>query len=284
MKEIKFLVPYVIFTSFNYYFAKNGLLYSSPLAFMGIRYLLSGIVLLAFSRKLVLTKQLLLLSVVTVGSTIFWAYGLIYVSPTESAVLSYSMPLFSLPLAFMLVGERPTILEMMGIAVGFAGVVIYGIPLFHGFTIVGVILTLVNAVFWAAFSVMYRKLKDQDPIAINATQFIIGSAIMLAISPVDFRIVFTMNFTIDLLWLVTLGGILQFVLWNMMIRVSRVNRITVLAFSVPIFTMIIGILTTREVPGILSASGVVVMFLGILISRLKRGISIVNSRKTAGSK
>ncbi|HLH85604.1 MAG TPA: DMT family transporter [Thermoplasmataceae archaeon] len=276
MREIKFLIPYIVVTSFNYYFAKDGLNYSSPLAFMGLRYLLSGIILVAISRKLILSREIILLTFATVGSTMFWIYGLIYISPAESAVLSYSMPLFSLPLAFLIVGERPTKIEVLGIVIGFAGVVIYGLPLLSGFTLLGAVLTLINALFWGTFSVMYRRLKDQDPFAVNATQFLIGALIMLAISPIDFRIDITPAFTLDFLWVVTAGGVLQFVLWNLMIRTSRVNRITVLAFTVPIFTIIIGVFTTRIIPDMFSIAGVCIMFIGILLSRLRRGIAVVN--------
>ena len=277
MKEIKFLVPYVVFTAFSYYFAKNGLIYASPFAFMGLRYLLAAGVLLAMSRKLIFSRNLLYLSLMTVTSTMFWSYGLLYVSPAESAVLSYSMPLFSLPIAFFMVSEKPSRTELIGIFVGFTGIMVYGLPLLQGFTEIGMILTVINAFFWGMFTVFYRKLKDQDPVSINASQMLIGGLIMMALSPLDFSLRINYEFLIDLLWMGTMGGALQFLLWNYMIRISKVNRITVLAFSVPIFTMVLGAIMSNAFPGILTTAGVSIMFFGILISRLKGGISIVDS-------
>ena len=276
MKEIKFLVPYVVFTAFSYYFAKNGLIYASPFAFMGLRYLLAAGVLLAMSRKLIFSRNLLYLSLMTITSTMFWSYGLLYVSPAESAVLSYSMPLFSLPIAFFMVSEKPSRTELIGIFVGFTGIMVYGLPLLQGFTEIGMILTVINAFFWGMFTVFYRKLKDQDPVSINASQMLIGGLIMMALSPLDFSLRINYEFLIDLLWMGTMGGALQFLLWNYMIRISKVNRITVLAFSVPIFTMVLGAIMSDAFPGILTTAGVSIMFFGILISRLKGGISIVD--------
>lgn len=275
MKELKMLVPYVVFTAFSYYFAKDGLVYSSPFLFMGLRYLIAGIILLAISRRLIFSRNLLILSLMTLTSTMFWAYGLIHVSPPESAVLSYSMPLFSLPIAFVMIREKPTKMELLGIITGFTGIVIYGFPLLTGFTELGVILTVVNAFFWAMFTVFYRKLKDEDPITINASQLMVGAAVMLAISLFDFRVTLAPIFLVDLLWMGTLGGAATFLLWNYMIRVSKVNRITVLAFSVPIFTMIVGAIDSMSFPDLFSIIGVAVMFMGILMSRINRGISIV---------
>ena len=283
LKELKFLLPYVVFTAFSYFFAKDGLVFASPFVFMGLRYLIAGAMLLSISRRIILTKSLLFLSVVTVTSTVFWAYGLLYVSPSESAVLSYSMPLFSLPIAFLLVSEKPSRMEILGIVIGFAGVLIYGIPLFSGFTLVGMVLTVINAFFWGTFTVFYRKFKDQDPVAVNATQFIVGAGIMLALSPLDFHLRITTGFLIDLAWMGTLGGALQFLLWNYMIRISKVNRITVLAFSVPIFTVVLEAFMTSRIPGIFSIAGVAVMFTGISLSRIRGGISVVVPEGNAGN-
>jgi drug/metabolite transporter (DMT)-like permease len=283
LKELKFLLPYVVFTAFSYFFAKDGLVFASPFVFMGLRYLIAGAMLLSISRRIILTRSLLFLSAVTVTSTVFWAYGLLYVSPSESAVLSYSMPLFSLPIAFLLVSEKPSRMEILGIAIGFAGVLVYGIPLLSGFTLVGMVLTVINAFFWGTFTVFYRKLKDQDPVAVNATQFIVGAGIMLALSPLDFHLRITTGFLIDLAWMGTLGGALQFLLWNYMIRISKVNRITVLAFSVPIFTVVLEAFMTSRIPGIFSIAGVAVMFTGISLSRIRGGISVVVPEGNAGN-
>ena len=275
MKELKYLLPYVVFTALSYYFAKNGLLFSSPLVYMGLRFLIGGVILLGISRKLVFSRDIIIFSLLTTFSTILWAYGLTLVSPSESAVLSYSMPLFSLPIAFMLIREKPTRLEIIGTSIGFFGVIIYSLPLLGGFDLVGILLTVGNAVFWASYTVMYRKMKSQDPIALNASQFLIGAVIMLSLSPLDFRLVPTGDFVIDLLWLSILGGVVTFLMWNYMIRMSKVNRITVLSFSVPALTMVIGVFVTKSLPELLSVLGVLIMFIGIFTSRLKRGISFV---------
>ena len=278
MKAIWLLIPYVVFTSLSYYFAKDGLYFASPFLFMGLRYLIAGLILLAVARKLVVTRNLIYLSIMTATSTMFWAFGLLYVSPSESAVLSYSMPLFSLPIAFFMVSEKPSAMELASIIIGFLGILIYGFPLIHGFTALGVALTVINAFFWAMFTVFYRKLREEDPVSVNASQFLIGAAIMLALSPLGFRVDFTASFAIDLLWMATLGGAAQFLLWNFMIRRSRVNRITVLAFSVPIFTMALGAVMAMAIPDLFSLIGVSVMFTGIVLSRLKGGISFIKLR------
>lgn len=275
MRELKFLFPYAIVTDFSYFVAKNGLLFSSPMIFMAIRYLLSGLIILAFARKLIINKDILILSIMTTMATIFWIVGLLYVSPAQSSVLSYSMPLFSLPLAFLIVKEKPDIKELAGITVGFAGVFVYGIPLFSGFTLLGFVLTVINAFFWAGFTVYYRKVRESDPLAVNATQFLFGSIFLFALSPFGFHLTFNVQFTADLLYMAIFAGAIAFVTWNFLIKTSSVNKVTVLAFSVPISTTIIESVLSSSIPTIYGISGIALMFLGIMISRLRRGIKVI---------
>ncbi len=281
MKELKFLLAYVFMTSSSYFFAKNGLLYSSPIFFMALRYAISAAILIPFVRKIQINRDILILSLLTTTSTIFWSVGLLYVSPAQSSVLSYSMPLFSLPLAFLIVREKPTKYELTGIGVGFAGVVVYGIPLMGGFTMLGMILTIINAFFWASFTVYYRKMRDADPIAINSSQFLIGSGIMLLLSFPGFYFTFSTAFLIDLLWMATFGGAFSFLAWNYLIKVSSVNRVTVLAFSVPIFTTVLEAVISMAIPETLFIIGIAMMFVGIYISRLTEGINVVDKAEEA---
>ncbi len=276
MKELKFLLAYVVMTSSSYFFAKNGLLYSSPIFFMALRYAISAAILIPFVRKIQINRDILILSLLTTTSTIFWSVGLLYVSPAQSSVLSYSMPLFSLPLAFLIVREKPTKYELTGIGVGFAGVVVYGIPLMGGFTMLGMILTIINAFFWASFTVYYRKMRDADPISINASQFLIGSGIMLLLSFPGFYFTISTDFLIDLLWMATFGGAFSFLAWNYLIKVSSVNRVTVLAFSVPIFTTVLEAIISMAIPETFFIIGIAMMFVGIYISRLTKGINVVD--------
>jgi len=268
VKVLKYAVPYVIISSFNYYFAQEAVLNSSPITFNLIRYLISSAIFLSLARKIVLNRDVIQLSIYTVTSSVLWAYGLIYVSPAESAVLSYTMPLFSIPIAFLVLSERVTSIEILGVIVGFSGVMLYGLPLVHGFTLLGAVLTIANAVFWALFTVFYRKLKDYDPLTVNANQFLLGSVFLTLLLPLDYKIKFDTPFFYGILYTSTLGGAIGFFLWNLMLKVEKVSKVTVLSFSVPILTTVIeSVLGNPPYP--IQIAGIFLMFLGILISRLK---------------
>ncbi|EZQ01780.1 hypothetical protein CM19_11935 [Candidatus Acidianus copahuensis] len=271
-KILYFLIPYITLSTFNYEFAKEAVTYSTPFVFNLIRYITSAIIFLVLGGKLILSKDILFLSAMTTTSSVLWAYGLLYVSPAESAVLSYSMPLFAIPIALLIVKENPSPYELLGLGIGFSGILIYSIPLMKGSIGLGALITVVNAIFWAGFTVYYRKLKDKDPYDINASQFILGSLLLLPFAPIGFGIKLNTFFIDGIAYTSIIGGALSFFLWNMLAKLERVAKLTVMTFSVPIFSTIIQSIETYDLPQLSQVLGISVMFTGILISRLGKGI------------
>ncbi|MEM3292088.1 MAG: DMT family transporter [Saccharolobus sp.] len=269
MKVIRYLIPYVFISSFNYYFAKEAIESASPIVFNLIRYLISSAIFLSLTRKIIFNRDVLQLAIYTTSSSILWAFGLEYVTPSESAVLSYTMPLFSIPIALIVLSEIPTKMEIIGLIIGFTGVILYGLPLVHGFTLFGAIITIINAIFWAAFTVFYRKLRNYDPLVVNASQFTIGSGILLALLPLSYEVNFNTQFVYGITYTSLAGGALAFFLWNMMIKVEKIPKVVVLSFSVPITTTVIEYILYHNSPFPIQLFGISLMFLGILISRVK---------------
>ena len=172
----KWLVPYVIIASLQYQFTKDGLSYASPFVLMTFRYVFTGLIFYFLGgRKIPLDRDALLVAAFSSASTLPWAIGLGYVSAGDSAILSYTMPLFSIPLAFFAIREKVSSHELLGALVGFSGVVVYSLTLSHGSQPLGVFFTLIGAVFWGAYSVYYRKLRNRNPLPILTTQFLVGS-------------------------------------------------------------------------------------------------------------
>lgn len=268
MVKLYYIIPYVLINSLIYTFVKDGLCYVSPMFFMALRFLIGGVILLPFAKKLIINKDILLLAIFTTLSTSFWAYGLLYVEPSESAVLSYTMPLLAIPLSSLILKEKTTWVEALGIFIGFLGVIIYSLNLGLYFSLLGISLTLINAVFWALFTVYFRKLKGFDATSVNTVQLLIGSLIFFALSPIQFHFRFSLNFLFDLFYVSVLGGGISFYLWNSMLKTERVSKVTVLSFSIPALSTAVDEIRGVDItPGMMEGIGV--MFLGILISRLE---------------
>ncbi len=199
-------------------------------------------------------------------STGLWAVGLQYVSPGDSAVLSYTMPLFSIPIAYLVIREKASSREIAGAIVGFSGVVLYSLTLNHGSLLIGALFTLLNAFFWAAYSVYYRKLRQSDPVPILTTQFLLGSIPFIVGAFLFPKFDLTENLFLDLLYIVGITGVIQYYLWNALLRRGRVGRITTMAFAVPATSIVIDSVLSSTLPSDLAVAGAAVMFFGIFLS------------------
>ena len=267
----KWLVPYVIVASLQYQFTKDGLYYSSPFVLMTFRYVFTGVVFYFLGgRRIPLDRDALLVAGFSSASTLLWAVGLNDVSAGDSAILSYTMPLFSIPIAFIVIKEKILSREILGALVGFSGVVVYSFSLGHGSQPLGATLTLVGAVFWAAYSVYYRKLRNRDPIPIFTTQFLVGS-IPGAVGSLFYpQISPGINLLVDVVYIVLFSGVVLFFLWNGLLRRGRVGRITTLGFAVPAVTIVIDSVRTFALPSSLAVLGGVMMFIGVSIANWNR--------------
>jgi drug/metabolite transporter (DMT)-like permease len=264
---LKWFLPYVLVQAFQYQFTKNGLGYASPFVLMAMRYVgIGAIFYFLGGRRLALDRDSLLVALFASTSTILWAFGLQIVSPGDSAVLSYTMPLFSIPIAFLVIKEKISARELSGALVGFAGVVIYSTTLAHGSLLLGAIFTVLNAVFWAAFSVYYRKLRAREPVPVLTTQFVVGSIPMVIGSFFLPELRPSTSLLFDVLYIIFLSGVIQYYLWNGLMRRGRVGRITTMAFAVPAITIFLDSIQTLAFPSTFAIIGAIVMFVGIFIS------------------
>lgn len=224
---LKWFLPYVLVTSLQYQFTKDGLNYASPFVLMSVRYLFAGTVFyFVGGRKIQFDRDSILVAVFASFSSIFWAIGLSSVSAGDSAVLSYTMPLFSIPLAFLIIRERGSTRELSGAIIGFGGVTLYSIALAHGSQFFGALYTILAAVFWGGYSVYYRKLRTRKPLPTMTSQFLLGSIPCLFGAIFYDETIITNSLVIDLLYIAIFTGVVQYSLWNGMLRRGRVGRIT----------------------------------------------------------
>jgi len=269
-ETLAYILPYILITTFQYRIAKDGLNYSSPLVLMAPRYLIASAILFVISRKFkpIINKDMIILSACTCGSVILWAFGLEFVSPAESAVLSYSMPLFAIPLSMLILGEKTDGRGWCGAMTGFVGVMIYAIPLSRGnLTIFGGLLTLGNAVCWAAYTVYYRKIRSQDRMMTIATQLLLVGVFLLLGVPMNYKLEYSTNLVFDMIYLSVLSGVAQFYLWNGLARIHKISKMATLIYLVPVAATIVDFVETRLFPSFLSIVGMCVMILGIYLSR-----------------
>jgi drug/metabolite transporter (DMT)-like permease len=261
----KYLVPYILITAFTYVFAKDGLNYASPFVYGLLVALLTFFPLFAVSRgKLTVNRDTLLFGLFYWLSGATWLLGLNLIAASQSAILSFTMPLFAIPLSVYLLGERASRVEAYGAALGFAGIVLYNLPLLGGtVTIIGAGLTLVDAFFWALSSVYLGKLRGQDSPQTLATGSLLGIVLYGAFSFADFSVRPTLELATDAAYNGAIAGALCIFLWMALVKTEKLARLTTLIFIAPIVTLVYGVATTGIIPSFLTLGGVALIFVGI---------------------
>ena len=231
-----YIVPYVLIASLQYQFGKDGLKFVDPMTFMGVRYLIAGAVCFSIlgSFRPILNRDTLILSFFTFLSSAFWALGLEYVSAAQSTVLSYTMPLFAIPLSLVILKEKTGTLGWAGAFLGFLGIAVYGFAITStGGSALGAALTVSNAFFWALYTVYYRKLAAQDALRTVATQFFVGGLFFLPFTLFTYSLNPAPEFFIDLGYVSLVGGVATMLLWNYLVRMDKISRVTTVVFAVP---------------------------------------------------
>jgi drug/metabolite transporter (DMT)-like permease len=240
---------------------------------MGLRYLVASILVFGVVRSFrpIVNKDTVMLSIFTWASAALWGLGLQYVSPSESAVLTYTMPLISIPLSSMILSEKASAREWGGAAVGLVGVLVYSLTFVNqSLSTLGAILTLLNAFFWALYTIYYRKLKNQNPTTTVATQFLFAALLFFLIAPLGYRLEMVPKFWFDLAYLSIFSGAVSFLLWNALARLQRVGKTSTLIYSIPVAVTLVQYVETSLLPSAVSLIGMCLMIFGICIARFEK--------------
>jgi len=87
--------------------------------------------------------------------------GLQFIPPGRAAILTYTMPIWAIPLGFWLLRDRPGRLRLAGGAIGLLGLVVFFDPRLvdwhSGAQLVGNGCALLGAMSWALGAVLYRR-------------------------------------------------------------------------------------------------------------------------------
>jgi len=266
-----------------------GLEEMPPLLFAGLRYTLAFLLMapwLVASRRLRRALaglgrkewlRLVALGVVYYSLTqgaLFVALGHLP-AVTLSLTLSFSPAAIAL-LAIPLLGERPTGLQWLGIAIFLAGTAVYFLPVQVPLSGIGVAAALVCLLANSVASIQGREVNragDLSPVLVTVVSMGAGSLLLLAggvalaggLPPIGLRS------WLLILWLAAVNTALAFTLWNHTLRrltaveSSLVNNTMMVQIAILAWLFLGETLTGREVAGLALALA------GVVLVQLPRG-------------
>lgn len=259
---------------------KIGLQYDTPLHFAGIRFIISGLIILPFTVrppvfismvrdywKIILAVMLLQ----AIGNYVLFYLGMNLVPGALGAIIVGSQPLITALVASMMhEGDRLTVRKLITIFSGIAGVILISagrqaFKLGSAIEIVGVILIL-GANISTATSNVFVSLKSRgvNPFVLNATSLFSGGIIIYLLSLLFEKspgIAKPAEYWLILFWLSIVSSV-AFSLWYKLLQRPhvKVSELNLWKFIIPVVGAVLSwVLVPGENPEWLTITGMVII-------------------------
>lgn len=264
---------------------------ASQILFAGMRFALAGILVIIFGSAIAKkplypkTKSevghiLILALFQTVLQYIAFYIGLAHTSGVKSSVLvSLNVFLSLIISAVVFKMEKLTAAKLLGVVVGFAGVVIINFEAggFAGFSLNGEGAIIFSAFAYSVSSVLIKKYSvSENPVMLSGWQFLVGGIVMIAgglafSGRVDTSLSIV-NFA-ALLYLALISAV-AYTVWGLLLKHNPVSKVAVIGFTNPVFGVLLSALLlgeTAEAFSFKNLISLVFVCVGIYIVNAKLG-------------
>jgi len=272
------LLTFVIVTwGYSWVLMKQALDYMMPLTFVALRIAVGGLVILPFMLKDGLFKpsnffkiDYLLLGIFqTTAMFGFLIYGMQFVSAGKTAVVLYTMPVWTSLLLHFFVKEKLNRQQWLVVLFGLTGIIcILGwdtLARQDKNIILGEILILLGAVSWAVANIWVKfRLKNNNPTLLNGYQQLIGVMFLIAFS-ISTEGFFNVEWSYFSVYTILFTGIVasavNFSVWFYLLNTTDVNLTAYSSLLVPICGLILdwAILGTTLDTGLIVGGGFIIL-------------------------
>jgi drug/metabolite transporter (DMT)-like permease len=280
---------------------KIGLQYDKPFHFAGIRFIISGLLILPFTVKPSVYIQMIrdhwkVVFMVTVLQTLInyslFYHGLALVPGALGAVIVGSQPLITAIVASMMHSEEKlTGNKIITVIAGLSGVILIsaGRQAFHFGTsieLLGIAMLLAaNAALSVSNVIVSVKSKGLNPMVLSSSSLFIGGVILYLVSLPTEGVPFKplpIEYWLSLAWLSVMASV-AFSIWFMLLQRPgvRVSELNLWKFIVPVVGAILSwIIVPGEKPEWITVSGMFIIIISLILFHLNSHKSVT---KNAGS-
>ena len=278
----------VLFWGSAFAMVEIGLYYSPPVLFAGLRTVIGGLAMVVAALLWGGSPNLrrdwpvfLLLALFNVVLFIaFQTYAIVYLPSGSAAVLVYLQPILVGFLAWLILGEELSAPKLVGLLLGFAGIVAVSSASLSGaadaLSPIGVVLGTASALAWALGTVYFKRYEARvSTLWAVAVPFVVGGAALTALGLVveswD-EVSWTGTFVGSLLYSALIGISAAWVIWFGLVRAGEASRVAAYIFAVPLTAVLVGALVLDEPLSYSLLVGAALVVCGIyLVNRPPRG-------------
>ena len=244
---------------YNWVVMKNALHFSGPYDFAALRTILGALCL--FIVMLVLKKpfkiqeipSLILLGLLqTAGFTGLLVWALVEGGAGKIAVLTYTMPFWTMLLAWPLLGEKLSGWQWSAALFSLMGILFILDPLHLGTDVFSMVLAIVSGISWALAVILAKKLQARSPnldlISLTAWQMLFGSIpiVLLALMTHTNPIEWNGYFIGALIYNSVCGNAIAWLLWLYALRHLSAGIATMTTTICPVIAVIASSIELHE--------------------------------------
>jgi drug/metabolite transporter (DMT)-like permease len=187
-----------------------------------------------------------------------------------AAVLVYLQPILVGLLAWLILGEALSTAKVVGLALGFSGIVAVSVEGVSGsISTVGVLFGASSAFFWAMGTVFFKQFQDRIPTMwAVAAPFVIGGVVLTAFSYATeswSSVSFNGTLFASLGYASLVGIALAWLIWFGLVRAGEASRVAAYVFFVPLAGIVIGAVFLNERLTVSLLIGTVLIVSGIYL-------------------
>ena len=254
------LVLLCLIWGYNWVVMKNALHFSDPFDFAALRTILGALCL--FIVMLILKKpfsikeipSLIVLGLLqTAGFTGLLLWALVEGGAGKTAVLTYTMPFWTMLLAWPLLGEKLRGWQWPAALFSLMGILFILDPLHLGTDVFSMILAIVSGISWALAVILAKKLQARSPnldlISLTAWQMLFGSIpiVIVALMTHTTSIEWSGYFIGALIYNSVFGNAIAWLLWLYALRHLSAGIATMTTTVCPVIAVIASSIELHEV-------------------------------------
>lgn len=291
----------MLFWGLSFVWTKIVLDYYHPFTVIFLRLIISSLLLISIIRILKYHDKLrrehytlfLLLAffepfMYFIGET----FGLDLVSPTISSIIIATIPVITPVLAFWFLKEKLSLLNVFGIVISFAGVLILLVR--PGFQLAaspkGIALLFLAVASTVGYTITLKKLAHEyNSFFIVSVQNIIGAVYFLPFFLIfDFQHFITVkpNFRAlsSLFFLAVFASSLAFIFYATAVRGIGAAKASIFTNLIPVVTAVFSAWMLNEYIGLTKILGMSIVILGVMIAQAGRFFRFINRNKNSRQK
>lgn len=278
---------------------KIGLEYTSPLNFAGLRFMLSGLLIIPFCGGLnryisIIKENYIAILKISIFQT-FALYSLFYlginlVPASITAIVIGASPLFIALMAHVVIHDDKLYLrKLLSISIGLIGIIIiaadkYNLSWVEGKEFWGLLILIAANLSGGFGNIMVAKYKKKGTaLVFNSAQIFLGGYGIFILSLFlenDMNTTYTLPYFITLIWLGIVSA-LAFSIWFVLLQRSsvKVSEVNIWKFLIPVFGAVLSwIIIPTEKPELIPIVGMVIITFSLILLNLNR-VNISVKRK-----